>query len=155
MPWIRFDPQEETAPALRLETPGGAPFELADLRGRSSVALLFTHGFGCRACRAAISDLRQQREAFRSQEAELLIVVPSREGLPPGDAEGILVDPGAAGRRDFAALLEFDTGRSAMLFILDRYGTPYAAWFGDEPLQAGLADEALDWLEFISIQCPE
>jgi hypothetical protein len=41
-----------------------------------------------------------------------------------------------------------------MLFILDRFGVPWAAWVGKEP-DDRTWKEVWDWLVYISIQCPE
>jgi hypothetical protein len=42
-----------------------------------------------------------------------------------------------------------------MLFVLDRYGAPYAATVLDEPDDPELQVDLLEWLDFIEIQCPE
>jgi hypothetical protein len=42
-----------------------------------------------------------------------------------------------------------------MLFVLDRYGAPYAALTGPELDDPGLQQEVLEWLAFIEVQCPE
>lgn len=155
MPWIRFNPLEESVIDAYLETPGGEPFSLSSLRGRSGAVVLFTHGAGCQACEIALQEFTQKQTAFRDHEAGLFLVVPGAARLPQDRHPAMLVDATGVGRDSLASLLEFDTQAKVLLFILDRYGTPYAAWVGDDPPPEGLADEALNWLEFIAIQCPE
>jgi hypothetical protein len=42
-----------------------------------------------------------------------------------------------------------------MVFVIDRYGAPYAAVVGADPADPGLHAELLEWLSFIELQCPE
>ena len=58
-------------------------------------------------------------------------------------------------RRRYADLLGADPAKDAMLFVIDRHGGIYAGTILDEPDRPELHDEALDWLEFIEVQCPE
>jgi hypothetical protein len=44
---------------------------------------------------------------------------------------------------------------SALLYVLDVYGAPWAAYIGESLDEDGLLDEVLSWLVFIGVQCPE
>lgn len=42
-----------------------------------------------------------------------------------------------------------------VVFVIDRYGAPYAALAGAEAGDPAVHEEILEWLGFIGIQCPE
>jgi len=67
----------------------------------------------------------------------------------------LLADPEGTTRRAYAALLPGEPDEGAMVFVLDRYGAPYAALICPEPDDPALPREVLEWLGFIELQCPE
>lgn len=157
MPWIRFDQPGGTAPSLKLLSPRGSQFEVADFRGRANLVVFFPHGAGCVECGRITSELAAGRSDFQALDTETIVVLPSTPSPLGGNPKGLhlLADPEGALRRRYAALIEFDTNTAVMLFVLDKHGVPYASWVGEEPHEPDICREALTWLEFISIQCPE
>jgi hypothetical protein len=101
--------------------------------------------------------LAAQRSELRGLDAEALVFLPSPAAAPHGDLAGVRLaaDPAGALRRRYAELIEFDTVTEVMLFVLDRFGVPYAAWAGSEADPPDLSRETMKWLEYIAIQCPE
>jgi hypothetical protein len=132
MPWIRFDPREES------------PLCLPGSRDAAARLVIFAPPGGL----AEEPWLR-----LAQQEVDMVMVNAGLDGaanrLPQvSDTDGSL-------RRRFIAGIEFDLEGQALLFVLDVDGLPYAAWFGADPAEAEVLKEALKWLEFAAIQCPE
>ena len=157
MPWIRFDPNGGPAPSSSITTLAGEPFAVADFYGRANLALFFGHGLGCAACRGLIQCLAAQRTELCGLDAEALVCLPSHASAPDGDLAGVhlAADPDGGLRRRYADLIEFDAVTEVMLFVLDRFGVPYAGWTGREADAPDLCRETMKWLEYIAIQCPE
>lgn len=160
MGWYAF-PEEvrrRTAPGFCLPSNRGRPISLVDYRGRSNLVLFFAHGMDCAACRRALAEFAGTRADYRAQAAEVLVVSPdATERMPaPFDVELlVLCDPEGGTRRAYAALLPDGPGDDALLFVLDRYGAPYAALVCPEADAPALHREVLEWLAFIELQCPE
>lgn len=159
--WYAFpeDIRRRVAPRFRLSSSQGRPVSLTDYRGRCNLVLLFAHGTDCRACRHAVEVFAVHRDVYRVHAAEVLIVfptaaetasIPSFDGYPQ-----VLLDPQGAVRQAYAALLPDASPVDVLLFVLDRYGAPYAALACPEPDEAALRPEVLEWLAFIEVQCPE
>jgi len=161
MTWYAFpeDVRRRVAPAFRLSSSRGHPISPTDYRGRCNLVLLFAHGTECRACWQALEGFATHRDAYRAQGAEVLVVFPTagEEALIPSPDSGlqVLLDPEGAVRRAYAALLPEASPEDVLLFVLDRYGAPYAAVACPEPHEASLRPEVLEWLAFIEVQCPE
>jgi peroxiredoxin len=158
--WYAFPEgdRRRIAPAFRLTASSGKRITLANYRGRSNLVLLFVHGADCAACQAALKTFADHRADYQAQTAEVLIVwpaAPDRTPVPPGFGLPGLADPGGETRRAYAARLPTGLAGDAMLFVLDRYGAPYAALTGPELDDPGLQQEVLEWLAFIEVQCPE
>jgi peroxiredoxin len=157
MPWIRFDQHGQPAPSTKSSPPLGSRIEIADFRGRANLVIFFPHGVECEDCGRVITELAKQRSDFQALDTETIVVLPSDPSRLEAKLKGLhpLSDPEGVLRRRYAALIEFDTNMAAMLFVLDKHGVPYAGWVGEEATDAAIPGEALKWLEFISIQCPE
>jgi hypothetical protein len=140
-----------------MTTPTGEPGAVADWGGRANLALFFGHGLGCPACRGLIQWLAAQGSELHGLDAEALALLPSPAAAPHDNLAGVRLaaDPAGALRRRYADLIEFDAVTEVMLFVLDRFGVPYAAWTGSEADAPDLCRETLKWLEYIAIQCPE
>lgn len=154
MTWIRFEGSGEPAPALRLPGLNGSPIAVSDFRGRANVLLLFVHAPTCAACGATIDALAAQWESIRQNDAEVVVVVPTAEAATPPQWANLHLLADAAGelRRQYAALIEFETPREVMLFVLNLYTVPHVAWVGTEA-NATFVAEALEWLEIVVHKC--
>jgi peroxiredoxin len=159
MEWHIFaENQRRTpAPGFRLPSNRGGTFSLDDYRGWGNVVLFFSHGLDCAACRAALGDFAAHRAAYGAQEAKIVPVIPGSQSdlTEMVYPFALLSDPRGIVRQKYADLLGVEPEKHAMVFVLDRYGAPYAGSAlleADDPeLQAGV----LEWLDFIEIQCPE
>lgn len=161
MPWIRFGREEPPAPSLPLRNLEGGTVSVGDYRGRAALALVFLHGPACTTCRElAVAWTARQRE-MQALGAELLFVLPPAGDNPAGngrdrlDPARTLLDPGGQLRARYAGLLEFDTTGQVLIYVLDEYGSPYAAWVGAEPDDSAIWYDLTRWLLYVSIQCPE
>lgn len=74
---------------------------------------------------------------------------------PPTPGLLLLADPEGETRGAYTALLPDGTAGDALLFVLDRYGAPYAALSCPEAGELAIQQEVLEWLAFIEVQCPE
>ncbi len=88
--------------------------------------------------------------AVLPEPAELLQSDPALAELP----FPVLADPQESTRQAYAGLMAESLVKDDddLLFVLDQYGCPYGALVGDSP---ELHTATLQWLEYISVQCPE
>jgi peroxiredoxin len=136
-------------PILRLPEISGEDVRLDGFRNRCNLVLFLTHPVGCAACEEKLRELNDALELLRSEEAEVLAVVPGhceqavelqrRLAL----AFPVLSDAGAA------------LNGKAVLAVADRFGEIFAITGTDEehrlPTVAMIAEE----LAFVALQCPE
>jgi peroxiredoxin len=162
MPWIRLNPYGRIVPSVKLTTPEGERIAIADYRGRSNLILLFVDSPGRTGHQELIERCAEQGSQLQRFKARLLVILPSRDGLTDvrheiasHDLVQLLLDPDGALQRRYAELVQREGDRSPMLFVLDQYGVPYAAWAGSDLATDDLCAEAMEWLQFIAIQCPE
>lgn len=164
--WILFDEADHRRPApyFRLPSALRRPVALDDYRGRDNLVLFFAHSVGCLDCAAALRSFASRMPAYNKQESVILAIIPDpvEEIRNSGLLElpfPLLADPGGAARRKYAGLMaeSLVEDGDVLLFVLDRYGAPYAALVGDElGIGAeGFHRETLKWLEYIELQCPE
>jgi hypothetical protein len=136
---------------LSLAQGNGDSLRISDYRHRQNLVVLFTGeaGFGCLS--GLITALSARYAEFKAEEAEILVVVAPSAGSQAGLEAGLpfpvvtLQRVGSDG--------EHLAGPSVT--VLDRYGEVYAKYRpggGDAPPSA---DELLEWLRFIELQCPE
>lgn len=159
MTWTRFDPDALTAPALDLRTTGGDPVNPAEFRGQYHLVLFFTHDAQCPACRALADRFDSMRHDLQTLDGRVLIVLPGSAGQVAEPCRGSVrrvVDPNGVSRERYGRLMPIPPFASdVMIFVLDQFGAPYAAWIGDEADRPGLDSQTLEWLEYVAIQCPE
>jgi hypothetical protein len=69
----------------------------------------------------------------------------------------LLADENGTIRHRYVSLMDSGLVPSGecLLFVLDNYGVPYAAYVAPELDQAGLHTEIIGWLDYIGMQCPE
>lgn len=147
-------------PVRHLHTVDGRRFSLEQLRGRRQVALFLGHGAGCLACFGYARQLAGMRDALAEADGLALVVVAAdvraasgwRHGID--DAVTILADPDGGWKRDVATHIGA-RGGDAIMLLLDRFGAPRAGSGADEA--GGLIDpsEAVEWLRFLALECPE
>jgi len=115
---------------------------------------------------------------YRESDAAVLAVVPepieaiSTDSFYRDLPFDVVSDENSIVRRSFSRLMDesMTIDEDTMLFVLDSYAAPYAALIGPELVpeiipatgrEASLSREdelhyeAIKWLEFIGIQCPE
>ena len=157
MPWSSFGPHEHSAPSARLTSLEGEAVEIADFRGRANLVVVFVDSVSRAGYRRLIQQFAARRSELQALDAETLIIVPPDTDPLQSDSAGLylLVDSQDDLRRRYADLTEQDTDSRELLFVLDRFGAPYAAWMGELADETGLVDEAFEWLEFVELQCPE
>lgn len=155
--WVRFDPEDRDSPApgFCLSNHQGEPVCLSDFRGHNSLLVYIVRSAGTHY---TLDELVSRQEEVRLAGAKLLVIAPSRVEDLPG--EPWLADPGGSTCAAYASLMAPGLVKpdDDMLFVLDEFGGVYAAMLGAETAQDGdrsALAQALSWLEFISIQCPE
>lgn len=147
-------------PVRHLDAVGGGSFSLEQLSGRQQVALFLGHGADCLACFGYARQLARRRESFAEVDGVPLIVVAGDTDAAAGWRHGIdegvtiLADPGGAWKQAVATHVGSQAGE-ALLLLLDRFGAPRAGSMATEA--GGLIDpsEAVDWLRFLTLECPE
>ncbi|HEY5572404.1 MAG TPA: hypothetical protein VIK64_05240, partial [Anaerolineales bacterium] len=58
-------------------------------------------------------------------------------------------------RRKYLDMLPVNQKDACIIFVLDRFGSPYAGLIGDDLRGNEIQDEVLGWLDYIGLQCPE
>jgi len=163
MEWFDFShiQRERPAPSFRLESSQGESVVLSDYRGRKNLVLFFLVELDCSWCRAALQNFADRQREYQERVAQVLVVVsgPAAQ-LALEEAEAypspVLADPEGTARQAYAAILPAPVrDNEPLVFVLDRYGAPYAALICPEPGDPTLQREILEWLDFIEFQCPE
>ncbi len=152
-----------SAPAFSLPGVHGEPVALGQQRGRSNLVLVFSDDGDCRPCAEGLRRFGEQQAAYRAHDAQVWAVLP--DDLPALAALGdelvpawprLLADPSGATRQAYAALLpEPPADGEVMVFVLDRFGAPQAAFVTAPPGDPELHEQVLDWLAGIELECPE
>ncbi|HLI52592.1 MAG TPA: redoxin domain-containing protein [Thermomicrobiaceae bacterium] len=141
-------------------TPGGQLARPRDFYMRRNLAVIFTHGPACLACRQLLSGLVARRAAVRAEAGEILAVIPgTRDGVARlqdelGITYPIAVDEDGSVHRRYG-LTGVDGSPVAGIFIADRYGTIFESSTGgpDSGHPSIGAGDIPGWLEFIACRC--
>jgi peroxiredoxin len=160
MTWYAFPEgvRRRPAPHFRLVSVTGRYVSLADYRGRSNLVLFFAHGMDCAACRSTLAAFVTHAAEYGAQTAEVLVISPVTTDEAPAPFDTgfpVLSDPAGEVRHAYAALVPNGAVDDVLLFVLDRYGAPYAATACPEADDPAIHREALGWLAFIEMECPE
>lgn len=139
-------------------TADGSTLRTRDLYLRRNLALAFTHGPDCAACRELLRGLARQEAAARAEVGQIVAVVPAeqeavarlRDELDLGFS--VVADPDLAAHRRYG-LTDRDGGALAALFVADRYGTIFDASVADAAHRMMAPDEVPGWLEFVACRC--
>jgi peroxiredoxin len=139
-------------PGFSGKQPSGEDIRLRDFYLRRNLALVFTHGPECSACREYLVDLAERRAAVQAEAADVLAVVPAdAEQLPELPFPVVLDDDAVIHRR--YGLLDADDRPRAAIFLVDRYGVVFEASITDADHAMLPAEEVPGWLEFIACRC--
>jgi hypothetical protein len=147
-------------PVRHLDGVDGRPLSLEQLRGRRQVALFLAHGPDCLACFGYARQLAATADALGESDALPLIVVRGevdgatawRHGID--NRVAILADPDGRWKHAVATHVGLRPG-DAILLLLDRFGAPRAGSAGEEAGALIDPPEAVDWLRFLALECPE
>jgi len=163
MEWFRFfhTQRDQPAPAPWLNSSRGERIALSYYRGRKNLVLFFFPGLDCPGCRVALQNLADHQREYQEREAQVLVVVSGPAAQPALREAGahpfpVLADPEGTARQAYIAILSAPVrDDEPLVFVLDRYGVPYAALICPAPDDPALQGEILEWLDFIEFQCPE
>ena len=140
-------------PSLRLASmSGGKPVALRG--GRGPRILLLTHAPDCAVCERYLRGITRHAAEISEWDGRLLVVVPGSAGeagaLAGADPPGVrvLADPGQRVARQLGL-------RGAAVVIADEWGEIYFAVDAGVEHALPAPEEIVDWVRFISIQCPE
>lgn len=140
--------------------PDGRPVRTRDFYPRRNLALVFTHGPACPACRDLLRELVARRVAAQAEAGEILAVIPgTRDEATRLRHEldltyPIAVDEDGSIHRRYG-LTDIDGSPLAGIFVADRYGTIFESSVAETSdrhpsLDAG---DIPGWLEFIACRC--
>lgn len=161
---IYFDDEDRHSPApyFSLNEARGQAISSRDFYEEYYLVLCFLHAPTCDTCRGFLESIVSQVKDYERVGARILAIFPmSTEALNShlnwlDQTILVLADPRNEIRNRYAKLMApgLIPDRAVMIFILDAYLAPYACLTDFEPdvsAQAGV----MNWLQYISIQCPE
>jgi peroxiredoxin len=143
------------APNFELPRSDGGSVRLRSYRGRRGLAVLFTHGAACAACRHYLAGGLETYAAYAEETAELLAVVPD------------CAEAAAALRHDlalpFPVLVDADgraftrygltLGGDAAVLVADRYGEPRLWRVADADHDLPPHSTLLAELRYLALSC--
>ena len=159
-----------SSPETTFVRPDGSRLQLADLRGKKAVVILFTRGFrgqfACYFCGQQIRDYKQNYASFVAAGAEVLLVLPGAtdaqgflrmvgegDALPPGSAftvpYPIVLDPDYSACHAFEVPIEDPAGETPFpvdqpaTIVIGKDGKLLAAFHGKEPSDRPSAEDVL------------
>ncbi|MGA7668770.1 MAG: redoxin domain-containing protein [Nitrolancea sp.] len=138
-------------PSFTGTTPTGDPIRLRDFYLRRNLALIFTHGAECGACRDYLTELNERRAAIHAEAAEILAVIPDDSDAAPFPFP-IALDAGNQIHRRYG-LVDADGRPRAAIFLVDRYGIVFEVSVASDEHTMLAAEEVPGWLEFIACRC--
>lgn len=156
------DATTRPVPFRTLMTSRREPFSLEQVRSSGQAVLFLGHDASCLACMGYARQLERQADRLAGADAVAIAAIENRRGngdlavwhREVGPGLTILIDRDGEWKR---AVLEA-VGRpqaGVALLMLDRFAAAGAASFADEA--GGLANpsQAVEWLDFIALACPE
>lgn len=156
MTWIRFEATEPPVSLAKLGEIAPPGVNLDRMRERFLLVIFFIHGFDCSRCREAVAGFARRTTELDELSARVIVATPELPSNPEAYLPvQIFADPFQSARGELAQLLEFDTRGKQLLFILNHYWSPSAAWVGDDPDESDFHERALQRLNYLAIQCPE
>ncbi|MBX3030144.1 MAG: hypothetical protein KF809_08275 [Chloroflexi bacterium] len=141
-------------------TADGTTASLGSLRGRRQVCLFLAHDTDCGACFGYARQLSRHGTALDAADTTLVIAAIStaeeletwRHGL--GTSDLLVADPDGSWRTALSVALDLDRHATSVV-LLDRFLAPRVT--ASAPEAGGLPDPstALEWLDFLGLECPE
>lgn len=152
---------------MQLTAAYGEQLSLNTYRNRWNLVVVFLPRKTETDVRAFLESFRPFLPEYRDRDARVLIILSGREEAAPGRADSlgpelrVAVDAGQEAQAAFEDLIPArqsgrvpEAGQGAA-FVIDRFGAPYAASRSLDPSGKFDHQEAIAWLDFIEIQCPE
>lgn len=165
MGWVLFDEADHRTPVphFRLPSIHNRWVALDDYRGRDPLVVFFAHDQECASCRLALQTFASRRSEYDQLGVVLLAIFPNEVESLKADPFlldlpfPVLSDRNGAARHKLAGLMDASlvTDQDNLIFVLDEYGGPYAAFIAAELSGTAYQDEVLQWLEYIQSRCPE
>jgi peroxiredoxin len=161
--WIFFDEADHYSPAPHFCLPSfKGQVCLRDYYEDCNQVLVFTQGFG-EENRAGLDEFSARLDEYMTSEAKILAVLTdsldASEAVEPSQnlPFPLLFDEKKTVRTAYAGLMDVSlvNDEDSMIFVLDRYSAPYAAWIGKDFSDPTIHKEVQNWLAYIGIQCPE
>ncbi len=148
----------EGLPDFTLASTTGERVRISDYRGRRNLVLLFTGDSWEASLVRLISSLAEHYAAFRSEEAEILLIAcgpfERAEELSRALPFPVLWDPCGVVHRKYGAVTEEGRMRAA-LYVADRYGEICLVVQAADGQPLPSAEHILSWVRFAEAQCPE
>jgi peroxiredoxin len=165
MTWVYFEESDRqvAAPAFSLERVDGGKVSLQDYYEKACLVALFLPEGNLPGTQAAIDRFTRRQQDIEREGGAIVSVLPVSEpgtemALPEDPPPfPLLLDHGGQVRGKYAGQMVEDLvpPGSALCFILDVFGAPWAAYIGPSLDEDSLVEDVLSWLAFIGIQCPE
>ena len=113
-------------PNFELPRSDGGSVRLRSYRGRRGLAVVFTHGAGCAACRVYLAGGLEMYAAYAEENAELLVVVPDRAEVVAALQHELALPYPVLVDADGRAFVRYGLtpDRDAAVLVADRYGDP-------------------------------
>ncbi len=141
----------ERLPLFTGQTPQGGVVRLRDFYLRRNLALVFTHGPDCDACRQVLHDLVTIRPAVQAEVGEILVVI-SGTSVDTDLPYPVLLDGENEIHQRFG-LLDANGQPRAAIFLVDRYGVVFESSIATEAHSMLPVRDIPGWMEFIACRC--
>lgn len=142
-------------PPFRLPSSRGVDISLDDYRHRQPVVLFFMHGAECPSCRERLCAFAVSYDDYCDWQTEVLAILPGPPHMAAQLAESlalpfpVMSDAGGDVRAQFIGT------EGVAVFVLDRFNAPETGQAAAEADALMTPDEALDWVRFGALACPE
>jgi peroxiredoxin len=148
----------EIFPAFTLQGVEGPPVALEAYRARTNLVLVFgADEAGRSPVTGLLGELVAQSHTLRTEVAQVVVVVssPPAADLPLGQERfPVVLDEGARVHRE-AGATDAAGNPAPAVFVTDRFREIFAAYLPEHGSALPTAQEIIEWLVFINIQCPE
>ncbi len=145
-------------PDFRLPSSRGETIRLNDYRHRASVVLIFVPDADDPASRERLREFAAHYDAYRTWKAEPLAVIAGPVEEAAALAAGlalpfpVLADPEG---KVWAQMVGGQQGARPATIVLDRYNAMQKAEVADTYADLMSAREALEWVQYAEMACPE
>jgi peroxiredoxin len=148
----------ELFPAFTLPGLDRSSLALEDLRARANLVLVFVADESSGGTvTGLLEELMTRRQELDGEVARVVVIAASRaraSHLGGDDAFPVVLDEGARVHRQVGATDGADHPAPAV-FVTDRFREIFAAYIPGQGSALPGAQEIIEWLVFINIQCPE